>query len=99
MRTVGVEDVEFWPDFGRGPLWHPNGTPADPVSLGVDAQLARRLTDWNERYAETHLPIDGSGNAEYLAEGARLLREVRARVGARYRVVVTEPWWGEEPDA
>jgi len=93
-----VETVEFWPDYGRGPLWK-DGKPADPAALGVDADLAARLRDWNSRYAETNLPIDTSGSPAYLAEGSRLLREVRAAVEAGYRLVVTEPWWGEEPDA
>lgn len=49
------------------------------------------------------MPLDGAGDSYYLAEGQSLLAEVRAALGPRYRVVVTEPWWGEpeedEPDA
>lgn len=96
LRPVeGADEVEFWPDYGSGPLWHRNGEPADLATLGLAPELVERLTDWNSRYEETNLPIDGPGNRSYLDEGSRLLRMVRGSVGPRYRVVVTEPWWGE----
>lgn len=99
MRTVErVEEVEFWPDYGQGPLWHKNGEPAEAEALGVEAELAERLASWNSRYDEANLPVDGPGSPAYIEEGSRLLREVRASVGVRYRVVVTEPWWGEDEE-
>ena len=31
--------TEFWPDYGQGPLWSPDGTPVDPASLGLPDDL------------------------------------------------------------
>ncbi|HEX5534869.1 MAG TPA: hypothetical protein VFX33_14105 [Actinomycetales bacterium] len=43
------------------------------------------------------MPIEGPGDSAWLCEGRQLLREIRTALGNEYRVVVTEPWWGEDP--
>lgn len=91
-----VMQLEFWPDYGPGPLWE-QGKPADLRSLGLPRELAKQLTSWNSQYEENKLPLDGLGDDGWVAEGAYLLRKVRLALGAGYNVVVTEPWWGEVP--
>jgi hypothetical protein len=88
--------LEFWPDYGPGPLWH-DGSAADLVALGLSGPLASRLTDWNSEYEERRLPVDGPGDPNYLAAGVSLLAQLREALAGRFRVVVTEPWWGEQP--
>ena len=91
-----VDVLELWPDYGHGPLWSRRQNDyVEPTELPLPAALAARLTEWGQRYEEDRLPLDGTGDPAYLAEGERLLAEVRAALGSRYRVVVTEPWWGE----
>lgn len=97
LGGAGVEPLEFWPDYGSGPLWQRGGAPADLVTLGLSANLAERLRLFNDAYEEDRLPLDGGGDAEYLAAGVRLLAEVREALAGRFLVVVTEPWWGEAP--
>lgn len=89
--------LEFWPDYGPGPLWTADGEAVDVASLGLSADLAQRLAAWHSNYAEDRVPIEGDGDPVWLAEGVALLRDVRAELGVDYAVVVTEPWWGEEP--
>lgn len=88
--------LEFWPDYGDGPLWS-GGDPVDLDTVGLAADLTARLTAFNEAYQEGRLPLDGPGDRSYLAEGERLLHAVRQALFGRYRVLVTEPWWGKEP--
>jgi hypothetical protein len=88
--------LEFWPDYGGGPLWDDAGNVVAPHGLAIPAELADRLTDWNARYDEAHLPIEGPGDAAWLAEGRVLLAEVRDALRP-VEVVATEPWWGEQP--
>jgi hypothetical protein len=89
--------LEFWPDYGPGPLWDAQGKAVEPRSLGLAADLLNRLLAFNAAYAEERVPIDGPGDADYLGEGTSLLAAVRAALKGRFQVVVTEPWWGEEP--
>jgi hypothetical protein len=94
-----TETLEWWPDYGRGPLWRVSGRggqPADPGALGLPLELAARLAAWNGDYAEGKLPLTGVGDHEWLEQGAGLLTEVRRCLAGRYDIVVTEPWWGEE---
>lgn len=89
--------LEFWPDYGGGPLWAASAGVIDPAAVGLNADLVARLAAHNQAYEEERLPLEGPGDAEYLAEGTRLLAAVRQALSGRYRVVVREPWWGEEP--
>lgn len=43
--------------------------------------------------------MEGTGDPGYLAEGIDLLSAVRAAIRAEFKVLVTEPWWGEDPTA
>jgi hypothetical protein len=84
------------PDHGPGPLWA-DGKPVDLASLGLDRDLVVKVAAWNASYEETKVPIEGTGDAAWLLEGKRLLSSIRDALSRDYRVVVTEPWWGEEP--
>lgn len=94
---IDERSLEFWPDYGRGPLWHKTGSPADLASLGLPGDLAERLRAYNSAYDEARLPIEGNGDSAYIAEGERLVAETRAALTGRFRVIVTEPWWGQLP--
>ena len=61
------------------------------------AGLVESAAAWNAAYEENKVPIEGPGDAAWLREGIRLLHEIRGALGNEYRVVVTEPWWGEDP--
>ncbi|WP_148613435.1 hypothetical protein [Nocardioides rubriscoriae] len=89
--------IEFWPDYGPGPLWAKEGGVVDPTGLPISADLAARITAWNGAYEEDKVPLQGPGDTSWLSEGKRLLAESRAAVGDHYDVEVTEPWWGEAP--
>jgi hypothetical protein len=92
-----VEQLEFWPDCGGGPLWAPDGAPVDVASLPLPEDLRSRVRTWNARYEEARLPFEGNDVA-WLAEGKVLLAELRHALSDRL-IVVTEPWWGKEPNA
>ncbi len=88
--------IEFWPDYGPGPLWR-DGRAVVPEELGIPEPLATQLRTWNAGYDESRAPIDGPGDSAWIAEGVELLRATRDALAPRTQVVVTEPWWGEEP--
>jgi hypothetical protein len=90
--------IEFWPDYGPGPLWL-DGRAIEPESLGILEALAIRLRRWNDGYEESKIPIDGNGDTAWLTEGAELLRATREALAPGVDVVATEPWWGEEDPA
>ena len=96
-RTRAVEALEFWPDYGPGPLWNRDGKAADLDALRLPGDLAQRLAAFNGSYEEDRLPLEGTGDAGYLAVGLALLAEVREALAGRYRVIVTEPWWEDPP--
>ena len=89
--------LEFWPEYGDGPLWSPDGQAVDLVALSLSADLVDALRAWNATYDDSKLPFE-SNDEVWLHEGKRLLAHVRAALGNDYVVVVTEPWWGEVPD-
>lgn len=97
VQTRSVTLIEFWPDYGPGPLWTEDGRSVDPRALGLPEILAERLVAWNARYEEDRIPVEGDGDADWLAEGTALLHDVRSQLGPDYEVTVTEPWWGEDP--
>jgi hypothetical protein len=90
--------LEFWPEYNSGPLWTSAGGSVDLVALPLPAELRVRLQSWNARYDDSKLLHDQNDEG-WLEEGKRLLAETRRALGDAYSVVVTEPWWGEEPGA
>jgi hypothetical protein len=89
--------MEFWPDYGPGPVWTEEGVPVDLGGLGVPPALVAELAEWNAAYSEKKVPIGSAGDAAWLRDGSRLLNELRSALGPDYQVVVTESWWGEDP--
>ena len=87
--------VEFWPDYGSGPLWTEDGAPIDPRSLGLTDDLAEQLELWSAQYDEDRIPVEGSGDREWLDRGAHLLERTRRALGPSCEVIVTEPWWDD----
>jgi hypothetical protein len=95
-----TETLEWWPDYGGGPLWKVSGRggqQADSGALDLPPDLAARLAAWNQRYAEDKLPITGNGDPEWLEQGVSgcSQKSVAAR-RADSTSVISEPW-GEEP--
>jgi hypothetical protein len=87
--------LEWWPDYGGGPLWHMSGRGgqhADSRALGLPQDLAGRLAVWNQEYAEDKLPVGGDGDCDWLEQGRQLLAEVRQCLAGRFEIAVTEPW-------
>jgi hypothetical protein len=89
--------LEFWPEYRGGPLWNDQGQSVDLANLPVSDDLRERVADWVSGYADEKLPMESTGDAEWLAVGTALLAELRLALQPDYDVVVTEPWWGEEP--
>lgn len=87
------------PEFGRcnsGPLWL-GGRPVTADELHLDELLAEQFAAWNASYDDAKLPMEGPGDAAWLAEGIKRHGAVRAAVSPR-KVLVTEPWWSEDPN-
>ncbi|GAA1559343.1 hypothetical protein GCM10009741_75460 [Kribbella lupini] len=94
-QTVPVtRTLEFWPDYGQGPLWDERGRAVDLDALALRPALVERIRNWHGRYEEDRIPVDGSGDPTWLSEGLELLTAIRNSL-PDIRVVVTEPWWGE----
>ncbi len=91
-----MQVLEFWPDYGAGPLWTERGAHVDPGELDLDPSLSERLTRWNAEYAEDKIPVDGPGDAVWLSEGRRLLTELRRATIGRLKIITTEPWWAAQ---
>jgi hypothetical protein len=45
-----VTVLEFWPDYGPGPLWTDDGKPVDLNSLQMDRGLVETVAAWNAAY-------------------------------------------------
>jgi succinylarginine dihydrolase len=84
-------EVEFWPEYGSGPLWI-GGSTVEPAELG-SAELAERLIRWNDDYADDKLPLEGEGDPAWLAEGKELLDAVRVQLPDTHVVLVNEDWF------
>jgi hypothetical protein len=69
-----------------------------PIRLEAHKELSERLLRWNADYRAEKLPSDGTGDADWLAEGIGLLAEVRRVIGEGYRVEAADPWWPDDPD-
>lgn len=87
------QTLEFWPDYGAGPLWDLAGQAVDPLSLPLSPELSKRVVSWAAEYAEDKIPIDGPGDPAWLDEGRILLRLIRETLHETHDVIVTEPWW------
>lgn len=87
-----MDVLEFWPDYGSGPLWA-SGIAVDLQRLPLSEALRGRVVAWSADYEDDKLPIDGPGDADWLAEGKILLGDVRLALQDSYEVVVTEAWW------
>lgn len=89
--------LEFWPEYGSGPLWSDDGKHVDLRSLDLGVDVIEELEAWNSQYAENKIPLESLGDARWLNEGRHLLRRTREALKPDYQVVVTEPWWDENP--
>jgi hypothetical protein len=87
----------FWPDSSGGPLWDEAGEQLPLAALPVADDVRDRAQAWVAQYDDGRLPIDRPGDVVWLEEGRGVLSELRQALGGGYDVVVTEPWWGEEP--
>jgi hypothetical protein len=91
-----AEALEWWPDYGSGPLWKKSGRGGEHVdasSLGLPADLVARLTAWNASYTPDKLPLEGDGDSAWISQGIELLAEVRRHLPGRFEIIAAEPWW------
>ncbi len=72
--TVMTGTLEFWPDYGSGPLWTATGDLVSLEELGLPTDLATRLAAWNSRNEEGLLPLEGPGTRHASQRGRELLR-------------------------
>ncbi|MDP9067895.1 MAG: hypothetical protein M3N53_06065 [Actinomycetota bacterium] len=87
---------EFWPDYGvHSPLWE-KGRNVSLDQLPIADDVRQAIQEWTTNYAEDRLPLEGPGDPDWLAEGQKCLAAIRRSLPDT-EVVVTEPWWGEEP--
>ena len=93
-----MERLEFWAEYNAGPLWNSNGESIALESLSLPDSLRQRLAEWNGRYDDSLLPFE-ENDLPWLVEERSLLAETRAALEGVYEVIVTEPWWGEQPHA
>jgi hypothetical protein len=75
------------------------GTARRSGIVGISSELVEQVRSWDSQYEEDRIPLNGPGDAEWLAEGVGLLRQLRTDLGDDFDLVVTEPWWGEAPDS
>ena len=88
-----MQVIEFWPDYGSGPLWGEDGRAIDPRSVGLSARLASELAAFNRSYSEDFIEEPASAAArEYRARGRGLLSELRRELAGVCQVVVVEGW-------
>ena len=95
-----TEVLEWWPDHGSGPLWKRSGrggVSVDAASLGLSPDLVARLTEWNADYSDDKLPPESNRDSAWVSQGIELLAEVRQHLLGKFKIIVTEPWWGELP--
>lgn len=92
-----AECLEFWPEYEGGPLWDDQGRSVDLGDRSLPADLRVRVAEWVAAYGDEKLPMDGPGDVEWLAVGTALLAELRVALSPVCTIVVTKPWWGEEP--
>jgi hypothetical protein len=93
-----IPALEWWPDYGGDLLWVRLGQGGTRVSMdevGLSESFRQRAALWLADYDDAKLPIDGPGDADWLATGSRLLAQARSEMTGRYVVTVTEPYWGE----
>jgi hypothetical protein len=88
--------LEFWPEYGGGPLWTEMGQSVDLSNLEVSTDLKTQLSTWNLEYDDSKLPFE-TNDVQWLEAGKELLARLRNELGGDYQVIVTEPWWGEVP--
>lgn len=82
-----VPTLEWWPDYGGDLLWSRFGQGGRRVTMaevGLSAAFQERAASWLESYEDAKLPIDGNGDADWLAAGTRLLENAH-RTGGTIR--------------
>jgi hypothetical protein len=103
VGTIGpvAEALEWWPDYGSGPLWKKSGRGGEHVdasSLGLPTELVARLTAWNASYTADKLPLGGDGDSAWISQGIELLAKVRRHLSGRFEIIAAEPWWQRAQD-
>jgi len=72
-----------------------DGRTVNPSDLGLRPDLCQALHAWNAEYDDSKLPFEAKDH-DWLSRGKELLADVRAELRDA-NVIVTEPWWEEEP--
>lgn len=65
------------------------------AEVGLSESFRDEAALWLAAYDDAKLPIDGPGDADWLATGSRLLDQASSELTGRYVVTVTEPYWRE----
>lgn len=96
--SLAIAQLEWWPDYGNELFWLRNGRGGERIpieNLRLTPTLQEALRRWIARYDDENL--SAGAESEWIVEGIRLLAASRAELAGRYAIVVTEPYWGEQP--
>lgn len=88
--------LEFWPDYSGALLWTADGKRLSLADMPLPKELAERAERWVAEYADSKLPWEPTRDDEWLAEGRRLLVELRRElVGHGFDLEPNEDFWAE----
>jgi hypothetical protein len=91
-----VTKLEFWPDYGGALLWSADGERVALEDLPLSRELVEHARSWVARYEESKLPWEPTRDEAWLAEGRRLLDDLRRVLGPHgFELEPDERFWAE----
>jgi len=69
--------LEFWPDYSGVLLWTADGRPVPLADMPLPKDLTEQAERWVADYDDSKLPWEPTRDEQWLAEGRRLLVELR----------------------
>jgi hypothetical protein len=91
-----VRKLEFWPDYGGALLWSTDGERVALEELPLSRELVEHAQGWVARYEESKLPWEPTRDEAWLAEGRRLLDDLRRELGPHgFELEPDERFWAE----
>jgi hypothetical protein len=91
-----VTRLEFWPDYSGALLWTADGERMALDQLPLSRELVEQAQRWVARYEESKLPWEPTRDEEWLAEGRRLLGDLRRELAPHgFELEPDERFWTE----
>jgi hypothetical protein len=86
--------LEFWPDYSGGLLWTADGGRVALEELPLSRGLVEQAQRWVARYDDSKLPWEPTRDGEWLAEGRRLLDDLRRELARHgFELEPDEVFW------